>query len=66
MSLFDKAKQLAGAAKDKAAENTDRIQDGLDKVADVVDDKTGGKYSDKIDAAKDKASGLVEKLDDER
>jgi hypothetical protein len=42
MSLFDKAKELAGKHEDKIAK-------GLDKAAEVVDQKTGGKHRDKID-----------------
>ena len=42
MGLFDKAKDLAESNKDK-------IADGVDKATDVVDDKTGGKFTDKLD-----------------
>lgn len=41
-----------------------QIESGIDKVADVADDKTGGKYTEKIDDAADKAKDIVEKLDD--
>ena len=40
------------------------VVSGIDKVADVVDDKTGGKHTDKIDDAAEKAKDFVEKLDD--
>jgi hypothetical protein len=56
MGLFDKAKDLA-------AENADAVEDAIDKAADVVDDKTGGKHSDKIDAAAEKAKDLIDGLD---
>lgn len=42
----------------------EQIESGIDKVADVVDDKTGGKHTDKIDGAADKAKEIVEKLDE--
>lgn len=48
MSLFDKAKDLAG-------KNQDKVKEGLDKVGDKIDGATDGKYSDQIDAAKRKA-----------
>ena len=52
MGIFDKAKDLAG-------ENTDKINDAVDQGADLVDEKTGGKYGEQIDQgsefAKDKA-----------
>ncbi|MCB1040447.1 MAG: antitoxin [Acidimicrobiales bacterium] len=56
MGFLDKAKD-AIQGKEK------QIDDAIDKAADVIDDKTGGKHSDKIDQAADKAKDLVEKLD---
>jgi len=41
-----------------------QVEAGIDKVADVVDDKTGGKHTDKIDGAADKAKDIIGKLDD--
>jgi hypothetical protein len=41
----------------------DKIGDGLDKAGDVVDNKTGGKYSDKIDTGVDKAKDALDDLD---
>jgi uncharacterized protein YjbJ (UPF0337 family) len=52
-----KAEQVIG-------EHDDQIESALEKVADFVDDKTGGKFSDKIEEAKDKAQGLVDKIGD--
>jgi hypothetical protein len=37
----DKAKELAG-------EHSDQVQEGLDKVGDFVDQKTGGRFGDQI------------------
>jgi hypothetical protein len=52
--------------KDKAAdlvdEHGDKIKDGIDKAADLADDKTGGQHTDKIGAVADKAKDLVDKL----
>jgi uncharacterized protein YjbJ (UPF0337 family) len=39
-----------------------KIDSAVDKTADFVDDKTGGKFSDRIGKAKDAAHGAVNKL----
>lgn len=52
MSFLDKAKDLAG-------DNADKIGEGLDKAADLINDKTGGKFEGQIDGAVDKAKGLL-------
>jgi hypothetical protein len=46
--MFDKAKRLA-------EEHGDKVDGALDKAADVVDEKTGGKYTDKIESGADAA-----------
>jgi hypothetical protein len=58
MGLMD---TLRNALKGKSKQ----VESGIDKVADVVDDKTGGKHTDKIDDAAEKAKDFVEKLDDD-
>ena len=65
MGFMDSVKGLIGKGKDLAADNEDAIQDGIDKAADMVDDKTGGKYSDHIDTGAEKAKEVVEGLDGE-
>lgn len=51
-NIFGKIKQYAG-------QNPDKARDAIDKVSKTVDEKTGGKYSDKIQKAGDAAgSGL--------
>ena len=52
MGLFDKMKDLA-------ADHADKLDGVVDKVADVVDEKTGGDHTDKIETAADKAKGLL-------
>ena len=64
MGFLDKLKGKAGKAKTAAAGHTDQIEDGIDKGAKLVDDKTGGKYTEKIEGAADKAKDVVEKLND--
>lgn len=48
MGLMDTAKRLAGKNKDKVA-------DGVDKATDVIDAKTGRKYTDHLQKADDAA-----------
>ena len=64
MGLLDKFKKTADDVKDKAADHVDDIEKGIDKAADVIDDKTGHKHSDQIDKVADKAKDIVGKLDD--
>ena len=52
-------------AKDLAAEHEDEVKDGIDKAADLADEKTGGKYSEHIDGGADAAKDFVEGLDDD-
>ena len=54
MGFLDDAKDKLTDAVDKAG---DKIGDGLDKAGDVVDDKTGGKYDDKIDDGRRQGQG---------
>jgi len=53
MGLFDKVKNLAG-------QHADKVEGALDKVAEVVDEKTGGKYADQIDKGVEAAKGFVD------
>lgn len=50
-------------AKDAIQGKEEQLDQAIDKAADLVDDKTGGKHTDKIDQAADKAKDVVEKLD---
>ena len=52
-------------AKDLASEHEKEVGEGIDKAADLVDEKTEGKYSDQIDQGAEKAKEYVEDLDDE-
>jgi len=56
---------FADKAKDLASEHEDKVQEGIDKAADMADEKTEGKYSDQIDQGAEKAKDYVENLDDE-
>ncbi|MGW4287294.1 antitoxin [Streptomyces sp. NPDC004673] len=69
MGLFDNLKAAIGPAKDKvtdlARQHGDKVQDGIDKAAHVVDERTKGKYTDKIHAGTDKAKEAVDRLGQE-
>ena len=41
MGLLDKIKGMIGG-------NADKVKDGVDKAGDMVDEKTGGKFSDEV------------------
>jgi uncharacterized protein YjbJ (UPF0337 family) len=53
MSIVDKVKEMLGS-------NTDKAKDAVDKAGDMVDQKTGGKYAEKVDMAQDKAKDFIE------
>ena len=55
MGFLDKFKGRSEKLKDLARENDDKVDDAIDKIADMADDATKGKYSDQIDSAADKA-----------
>ena len=59
MSLKDNLGKLADKAKDVVEKSGDKIAEGVDKATDFVDDKTHGKYHDKLE----KVDGLAQKLD---
>ena len=59
MSLFD---NLKDKAEKLIKEHGDQVESGLDKAAALVDDKTGGKYTDKIERATDAAHSAVDKM----
>lgn len=54
MSIMDKIRSMAG-------KHSDKVRKGLDQAAETADRKTGGKYGEKIDTARDRAKGFVDK-----
>lgn len=67
MGLADSIKNagdgnLADKAKETANNNDERVDAGVDRAGDVVDDKTGGKLEGQVDkgqdALKDKTGNL--------
>ncbi|MEU7630939.1 antitoxin [Nocardia sp. NPDC049220] len=59
MSLADTLKGLLDKGKETAAKNADKINDAVDKAGDFIDQKTHGKYSDKIEKGKEAAKKVV-------
>lgn len=60
--LTKKAPELRKKAADLAASQHDKIDEGIDKAADLASKATKGKYDDKIASAADKAQQQVDKL----
>lgn len=56
MGLVDKIKKTVGA-------NADKASSVINKAADMVDERTGNKHSDKINNAAAKAKDSLDKLD---
>ena len=60
MSFFD---DLKGKAEDLAGEHGDKIEGGLDKLADLIDDKTNHEHSEHIDTGVEKAKEYLDGLE---
>lgn len=59
MGLLDDAKdKIGGLLKGKE----DTVKDGIDKAADVIEDKVGEKHADKVEDVAEKAKDVVDKL----
>lgn len=66
MGFLDKLKkrapELKAKAADLAATQNEKIDQGIDKAADLASKATKGKYDAKIDSAADKAKDATDKL----
>ncbi|WP_026875609.1 antitoxin [Jiangella gansuensis] len=51
---------------DAVSGNADKVGDGVDKATDFIDDKTGGKYSEHLETADDKARDFLDGLDGDK
>ena len=65
-TILDKAKDLATDIKDKVTgyvgENEEKIHGAVEKTGEFIDDKTKGRFSEKIDKAQDAAKNAVTKI----
>ncbi len=59
MGFLDKIKGRAASAVDK---HGDKITGGMDKAADAIDKRTGGKHHDKIVKGRARAQDELDKL----
>ncbi len=57
MGIFDDLK-------DAADKHEDQVEQGIDKVGDLIDEKTGGKFADQVDQAQDFLKGHIGKQND--
>lgn len=55
MGLMDDIKKAA-------ADHEDKIEAAIEKIGDLVDQKTGSKYADKVDQAQGLANDQLDKL----
>ena len=53
MGIFDKAKDLLN-------EHNDKVDQGIDKAADLIDQKTGGQHTSQIDQAAEQAKKAMD------
>ena len=50
---------FADKAKNLADQHPDKVQQGIDRGGDAVDERTGNKYEGRVDQAQEKAGGLL-------
>jgi hypothetical protein len=60
MGLSDRLKDLKDKAVDATAERSDKIHEVVEKVATTADERTGGKYHERIQSVGAKAGSLVD------
>ena len=60
MSFLDDAKDKLEGLVDQ---HGDKVSDGIDKAAEVIDQKTDGKLGDKVDLGAEKAKDALDSLD---
>lgn len=58
-----KLDELKDKAKNAVTENRDRIEDGLEKAGEMINQRTGGKHADKIDKGLAKAQEGLDKAE---
>jgi hypothetical protein len=54
MGIFDKAKDLLN-------EHNDKVDQGIDKAAQVIDQKTGGQHTEQINQGAEQAKQAMDK-----
>ena len=46
--------EMIGKAKDKLSQHSDKVDEGMEKGKDFINEKTDGKYSDQLDKGQEK------------
>jgi MT0933-like antitoxin protein len=64
MALFDKLKDMLKGREDQVRNATEKVGGAVGKVGEFVDEKTKGKYSDKISSAGQKTQEAIHKAGD--
>ncbi len=62
MGLKDKFDKAKDKGQEMAREHGDKIDKGIDRGKDFMDEKTGGKYSEQMEKGADKAREGVKKF----
>jgi hypothetical protein len=62
MGIADRLNELKSKAVDATVEHSDKIQEAVEKVASTANDRTGGKYHERIEQAGAKAGSLLDSL----
>jgi hypothetical protein len=52
MGIFDKAK-------DALSQHSEHVETGIEKIGDLIDERTGGKFAEQVDKGQDLASERV-------
>ena len=60
MRRMDMLKGLVAKGRQAAVEHRDQVESAIDKVGNVVDKQTKGKYADKVVKAKDAAKKAID------
>lgn len=60
MGVFDNMKDKVS---DLVDQHGDQVGDGVDKAGDLVDERTGGQYADKVDQGQDGVKNALDGLD---
>ena len=60
MGMFDEVKKLAEQAQELGAEHQDQVKQGIDKAENLIDERTGGKYTAGIDGAGQRAEDFLD------
>ena len=65
MGFKDSFDKFKNKAEDMIGDHKKEADQGVDKAADVADDKTGHEHSEKIDEGAEKAKGAMDKSSDD-